>query len=346
MNTFTELNLNEDPNEKAHEELEKLRRFQKILETGAAMAGGIGVLALILLGLAKMFLADQPFVKHIETFHFVIATIDTLGFGALLAVLHYLDQIVGLLHSGIKLQLEAGLGSLSPTLEKQIGTQLGTLNPFFSIVSDESHQTLFTFSTALLHTAGELISAIGAGTVDYENPAFAVLQKDYTRHYAEFVYYWIIETILSLNADRIRFLKMAHYIPATGFYPIFIKRFQDAQRRMDSSVEIKKIYRFRDKSDYNRKAFEESDALEWSRQVPFSELLIEEGPKPEILVEYGVNNPGSLGEYIDEIIVIRLISPGCQGDKERRLHTRIVAVAAKDVTNFQFHSGKIHVGKE
>lgn len=292
--------------------------------------------ALVAIGLVvKLFDVRLPewlerIVDHLEILHaigFIIVAI------VLWAVCQIIDRLVHSITSGIS-------------------EQVHTFTPHLWLVTKATHPELLVFSSDFVTLSGAFVNAIGRGSVDFAEEPFSDLLKDHSRHYSEFLYYWLIESVLFNKAESVESLKMMHYLCGNGMYPIFIRRFQKAQRRIPRSAVQKKIYRFRSNEDYDRSEYTNgrngSGGSEYKRasQIQWSELLMEElAVGARVVIDHGsttVKNHSQ--DNICETIVISFKHRWSRFGK--RTLTRLVAVAEKDTANFEFQSGRIRLERE
>lgn len=286
--------------------------FFHILERFAL---GITIITALVGGWLRLYGGHPPhWLDTLEKIHYVVTLIVEL----VLCAIFYL------------------LRKLQENIKSGILTQLRTIEPHLGIVTKQTHRELYEFSSDLLSFSGAVVAAIGNGTIDYEQQVFSEMTRGNRRLYSEFLYYWVIESILSLKASEVTSLKMMHYLPSGGIYPIFIRRFQDAQRRIPSDSKVQKLYRFRSRQYYDP---DPKKYVPGSRQLFWSQLLMEEYGIAEVLVDYGADKATRVSNELQETIIIEF-KPGFSVFKHKPI-TRLFAVAEKDRVSFEFLKGKI-----
>ena len=271
------------------------------------------------------FLHSKRFVSHapwewldkLDVFHFVLIMLVEVVLTGIFRFIH----------------------NLSRNLEHGIRNQLQVIEPHLGVVTRQSHRELYRLTADFLTLSGEIVKAIGAGSLDYKNDPFKDLLGGNFHLCSEFLYYWIIDSILSLKAREVTSLDMMHYLPAGGIYPVFIRRFQEAQRNIPADKAIRKIYRFRSEQYYDPDNYAPG-----SRQLFWSQLLMEESQAATILVDYGSDKANRTTDELEEVIIIEF-KQRKYNLVERHSVKRLIAVAKKDMVSFEFRNGKIQLDR-
>jgi len=222
-----------------------------------------------------------------------------------------------------------------------IRAQIEEVVPYIWLRAKSDQKELSVLGHKLLALSTAFVRAVDTNTVDYNSEPLKLVFSDDSRHFAEFLYYWFLDSILCANAEKVCRLDMMHYVPCGEICPFFLRRFLRWQRRIPSDAFVRKVYRFRTKEDYDQSYFTKGHPLQWARQSLWSEFLLEEyGQNHEIRIGCGQEGTGwQEPPLLYEIADIRF-----REESKRAagfVIKRLVAAAEKDNDSFEFRSGRI-----
>ena len=225
------------------------------------------------------------------------------------------------------------VASLAESIQHGILMQLKVIEPHLGIVTRQTHRELYEFSADILSLSGAIVTAIGQGLIDYNDQIFLGLLRGDRRFYSEFIYYWVVESVISLKAGDVISLDMMHYLPANGIYDAFIRRFQQVQRRIPPLTPIRKIYRFRGEQYYDPRVY-----IPGGKQLLWSQLLMEEYGRAQVVVDYGSDRATRNGPILQEVICVKF-----RPESRSSTIVELIAVADKDRISFEFLRGRIQL---